>query len=416
MIRWARAVTAMRMRRGWLAAAALAWACAPRPAPAPVTLLIADVTVVDVAAGAAVPHRTVVVAGRRIVDVRAARPSDLQAEGRIDGRGKFLLPGFWDMHAHLDRAALPLLLGYGITGVRDMGSDPDSLLRWRRDLAGGALAGPRLVFAGPALAGPPNASSPGRWIVATPAEGRRAVDSLAALGVDFVKVWEGLSRDAFLAVVAEARAHGLRVVGHVSASISPAEAADAGQTGIEHLEWVPDRCLVLFDPSATPDRVPPECRPAAMDSLLRHLAARGVWLDPTISMFRHYVQPPAWTGITAGFRGLTPAIRAAGLPLLAGTDTDDGNIPSGASLHEEIALLAASGFTPAEVLRAATLNPARFLGMADSLGTVERGRVADLVLLQADPLADVSATARIGAVVRAGRLLTADSLAALRKP
>jgi imidazolonepropionase-like amidohydrolase len=385
--------------------AAMAAACAPAASPAPARLAIADVTVVDVARGVLRPHQTVTIDGGTIAEARPARASDLAAAGRVDGRGKFLLPGFWDMHAHLDRAALPILLGYGITGVRDMGGDPDSLLAWRREIAAGSLLAPRLVFAGPQLAGPPNAPKPSRWIISTPAGARKAVDSLAALHVDFVKVWEDVPRDAYAALAGAARAHRMRLVGHVSAAVSPAEAADAGQSGIEHLEWVPDRCLVLFDASATPDRIPAECRPAAMDSLLRHLAARGVWLDPTLSMFRHYVQPPAWAGITAGFRRLTPSIRAAGLPLLAGTDTDDGNIPSGSSLHDEMALLVASGFTPAEVLRAAALNPARFLGLADSLGAVEGGRAADLVLLDADPLADIANTRRISGVIRGGRLL-----------
>lgn len=380
--------------------------------PGPASLVLEDIAVVDVERGVALPHRTVEIAGGRIISVvpATARPH----EGALlrDGRGRYVIPGLWDMHAHLDEAALGRLLAHGITGVRDMGGDATELRRWRDRIADGTLLGPRLVFAGPVLAGPPATPSASRWVVATPEEATRAVDSLAALAVDFVKVWDGVPREAFLALARRARERGLPLAGHVPTSVTPREASDAGQRSVEHLEFVPKACMGLF--GDRPAALPAGCDAAALDSLVRHLARNGTWLDPTISMFRAYVPAPAYAAIGAGFRGLVPTLRASGVGLLAGTDTDDGHIAAGASLHDELALLVAAGFTPAEVLRAATVSPARFLGLADSLGTVAPGRAADLVVLEGDPLRDIANTRRVAYVVRAGRLLSRAQLDSLR--
>jgi imidazolonepropionase-like amidohydrolase len=143
-------------------------------------------------------------------------------------------------------------------------------------------------------------------------------------------------------------------------------------------------------------------------------AKNGTWLDPTISMFRVYVAPPAYTALFDGFRSLTPLIRERRIPILVGSDLDSHRMRPGEVLHDEMRLLVQSGFEPIEVLRGATSNAARFLGLADSLGSVAPGKLADFVLLDGDPLDDISNAQRIWAVVTNGRLLPAAAIGALR--
>ena len=358
------------------------------------SLAITHVGVVDVRAGKIVSDRTVVIRGRTIVIVGDARSTDVSPETRtIDGRGKFLIPGLWDMHVHLDESDLAALLTAGITGARDMGGDLEQLLSWRR-------RGPRLVFAGPVLRGPRSENdtgSAGAWVIRTAEQGARAVDSLALRGVDFIKVHEDLSREAYFAIAYAAKARHLPFVGHVAASLTPIQVSEAGQRSIEHLEFVPDRCLGVFA-----GQQPSGCA-AAIDSVVDALSRNGTWLDPTIGSFRIFAKQQ-FPAILAGFKTLVPALRAHHIKLLAGTDLGTAGIIPGASLHDELSLLVAAGFTPLEALRAATLNPAEFLDATDSLGTIEAGKLADLVLLRADPLRDISNTRSIAAVIRDGRV------------
>ena len=358
--------------------------CAAPPEPA---LVISHVTVIDVAGGKAVPDQTVIIRGRRIASVGDAGYATVPDGAEvIDGSGKYLIPGLWDMHVHLDSADLAPLVRLGVTGARDMGGDLEELLTWRRRIEAGELTGPRLVFAGPMLRG-----------ALTPEQGIRAVDSLLARGVDFIKVHEGLSRDTYFAIARRARAKHIPFVGHVPAGIGPVEASEAGQRSIEHLEFVPDACLSIFGPAGT-------CTPESLDLILDQFAKHDTWLDPTIGSFRVFA-PRQWPFIFAGFRDLVPGLRAHNIKMLAGTDLGTTGIEPGASLHDELGLLVDAGFTPAEALRAATLNPARFLGLTDSLGTIEPGKLADLVLLERDPLADIHLTRSIAAVIQGGKVV-----------
>jgi imidazolonepropionase-like amidohydrolase len=369
-------------------------------------IVVRHVGVVDVEAGATHPDQSVVIRGGRIERVDAAEKVRVRRGERvIDGTGKYLVPGLWDMHVHADTGDLAALLDHGVTGARDMGGDLDSLRAWRRRISAGTLRGPRLVFAGPQLAGAPATDSRSRRVIATPGDAVRAVDSLLAAGADFIKVWEGIPRGALFAAAREARARRIPFVGHVPDSATPGEVSDSGQASIEHLELVPPACLVLFDPRAiaagTPP--PPGCGPEAMDSLLRRLAANGTALDPTLGSFRLWAPAAFREGILEGFRRLVPLIRSNGLMVLAGSDLGTRGIEPGASLHDELDLLVQAGFAPAEALRAATLNPARFLHREDSFGAIRRGAAADLLMLDGDPLADIRNTRRISLTLFDGR-------------
>jgi imidazolonepropionase-like amidohydrolase len=363
------------------------------------TLAITHVAIVDVAAGTTIPDRTVLIRGRKIVRIADGASGDPRGARVLDGRGRFLIPGLWDMHVHLGETDLSALLAAGITGARDMGGDLEELLAWRRRIQKDELAGPRLVFAGPLLRGPRSPNDSGPWIIRTAEQGIRAVDSLATRDVDFIKVHEGLSRDAYFAIASEARARRLPFAGHVPAGLAPGEAAAAGQHSIEHFEFIPDTCLARLGTGA----VSAECDDAHFAELFATLAGHHTWLDPTIGSFRIFA-PQQFPAILAGFRTLVPLLRLQHIGLLAGTDLGTTGIIPGASLHDELTLLVAAGYTPVEALRAATLNPAVFLGLADSLGTIEPGKVADLVLLEGNPVVDVGNIRRIVAVIRAGTI------------
>jgi imidazolonepropionase-like amidohydrolase len=400
-------------------AVALLWvgmlsSCATSPA---VTSIV-DVNVIDVRPGTIRPHMNVVIAGDRIAAVGPLSPTKVPARATvIDGKGKFLIPGLWDMHVHVgtDIRGLRLLLAAGITGARDMGGDPAKLLEMRRRLQSGALAGPRLVIAGPMLAGPPSEAGEDTWIIRTPQQGRESVASLVDRGVDFIKVHDHLSRDVYIAITDSAKAKSVPFAGHVSEFMSPAEASDMGQKSIEHFEFLPKPCMALFDPHS--NSIPAGCDQESLNSLLQKFAKNRTWLDPTLGSFRYFA-PEQWTTILSRFRELTVRIRSNRVEILAGTDQSGyleskGAVP-GQSLHEELAFLVDAGFTPAEALRSATSNAADYLGLATS-GAIEAGKAADLVLLDGDPLKDIRNTRRIVAVVKKGRVYDRAALAVLRE-
>ena len=228
--------------------------------------------------------------------------------------------------------------------------------------------------------------------------------------VDFIKVHDGLARESYLAIAAASKERGIPFVGHVPASMTPAEASDLGQKSIEHFEFVPKSCHVLVESVAggAPRHLPSGCDPQSLDELLDRFAQNGTWLDPTIQSFRYWA-PTQWSAIFSEFRELVRSIRQNHVSILAGTDSssvlEEKVDPPGTSLHDELALLVDVGFTPSEALRAATLNPALFLGLSDSLGTIEAGKTANLVLLKANPLQEIHNTKRIAAVILEGRYL-----------
>jgi imidazolonepropionase-like amidohydrolase len=379
-------------------------------AATPTQIAITDVTIIDVRDGSAKREMTVLISGNRISAVGSSKEISIPKQIRvIDGRGRFLIPGLWDMHVHSDgdKDALRRMVDWGITGARDMGGDPTKLIQAREHIANQDWTGPRLLIAGPRLMGPPAQAAEDVWILHSPQEARRAVDSLAQQHMDFIKVHDDLARDTYLAIARAAKVNGLPFVGHVPSSITPAEASDLGLKSIEHLEFVPKPCLVLFHPHDGEEAsVPPGCDRESIGTLMQGFDKNGTWLDPTIQSFRYWA-PTQWDAILEGFKEITPQIRRANVRILAGTDwstslQEKGASP-GASLHDELVALVNAGFSPAEVLRAATLNPAVFLGLSDSLGTLEKGKIANLVLLDANPIEDIHNTRRIAVVLLQGR-------------
>jgi len=463
-------------------AAAVRWkVTAQRISPAArdtTPVAITGVTVIDVARGRRVPGQTVVIRGTRVAGV-GTRVTVPRGARLVDGRGKFLIPGLWDMHVHVLMAGprlslLPLYVANGVTRVRDMGGTIplDEQRAVRRALEAGERVGPVVAAApGPILTapgGPRDRLTGGMRLgptlnvsVATAADARRVVDSLHAAGADFIKLTFP-PREAYIAAVDQAHARRIPLVGHVPASVTPREAVDAGQRSIEHMGRLPAFCgdsavaalrAVQAADTVTQQTirrllggcVAPDDSGAA--SLGAAAARRGTWVDPTLVQlrFHHAVlgdtahvadalrHTPGWlrqywtedpfvlgtTPLSAraallawpGRLAFVGALHRAGVQLLAGTDSPSYPFSSpGFSLHDELALLVAAGLSPLEALRAATLNPARFLNATDSLGSVAPGKLADLVLLDADPLADIRNTTTIRAVMLNGRYLDRAAL------
>jgi hypothetical protein len=467
-----RAAAALRPLLGGLFAVGCAGHAPAAPAPAE-ALAITHVTVIDVAAGRPMPDMTVELSGGHIVRVRPS--AEATPSGRIvDGRGGFLIPGLWDMHAGvLERQArdFPLLLANGVTGVRVMSTRmplPD-IAALRREVERGAVPGPRFISGGPPIGGP-GSSWPCAAVARSEADGRRLVDSLQRAGADFISVTDGLSTPVYLAIATEAERAGLPLAGLVPAGVGVAGASDAGQRSIEHL-WrllgacspASDSYYAAFDSlSADTARSGEAVSRAKRDLTLRwfdtisesycaplfaRFKANGTWQVPTLvtqrtnALFhdqvfvrdprRRYMTAdlPAWnadsTPYLAGLLAIPPelrkrryaielqlvgALQRAGVGILAGTGVGEPFLYTGSSLHDELELLVESGLSPAAALRAATLSAAEFMGATDSLGTVAEGKLADVVLLDADPLADIGAVAQIRAVVAGGRLFDRQAL------
>ena len=442
-----------------------------QPAPEhPAPIALTHVTVIDATGAASQPDMTVLVTGRRISAIGKSGDVLIPAGVRvIDGTGKFLIPGLWDMHVHTswDRHfTMPLMVANGVTGVREMfGKYPTTIFAARREIAAGTLVGPRIVTSGPIVDGV-NPGWPGSIVATNPVEGRAAVDDVKALGADFVKVYSGLDRPTYFAIAAEARRVGIPFAGHVPDAITVAEASDSGQRSIEHLAGVllatstkeaelrsrlvnaSGRAVYQAEMVAQQDQLLASSSDTLADALFARFRANRTWQVPTLVVLRVGAAPadpalsanPALRYVPYALGGLWGTVRrmAAGdtsrvrvasnrrlferelalvgrmdrdsVPILAGSDEPNPYTIPGFSLHDELGLLVRAGLTPMAALQAATRSPAVFLGALDSLGTVERGKVADLVLLDADPLADIGNTRRIAGVVLNGRWLDRSDL------
>ncbi len=348
--------------------------------------VIQDVTIIDVASASARPHMNVVIEGGRIKSVGAAAQAGAVV---VNGRGRFLIPGLWDMHVHLwdQQNPLPLYAAYGVIGVRDMGSDFARVSAWRDAIEKGTAIGPHVITSGPPVDGRASDEPKLPVLVATtPNEARNAFDKLWDMDVDFVKVLSSLSRDAYFALAEQARHWDMRLVGHVPTSVTAWEAIEARQGSLEHLIGVTK--AVSTDAEAV--------------KFFEECAIHGVRITPTLTMWRRESQD------TERLYRLVALSTQTKVEVLAGTDTGDPGTTPGATLHDELEQLVAAGMSPHQALRAATLAPAKFLDWDG--GSIEKGMPADLVLLTANPLEDIRNTRKIVAVFVRGRYLSRAKL------
>ena len=463
------------MLRLFAALAALV-AAAPTSALDRADLLIRHAKVIDVAGARTVPDQAIAISGDsiRAVGPDAALSSRFRARRTVDASGKYIMPGLWDMHVHFgggpeladeNKNLLPLYVAYGVTTVRDCAADiSDSVLAWRSDVAAGQLLGPTIYTSGPKLEGYKPLWK-GTIEVGTPAEVDAALNRLQARKVDFVKITDNtLKPDIFLYAVKAAKARGLRTSAHTPFALTIEEAARAGLSSVEHLDYLikagsPQEAAIGADYAAgklsygeASDKFVETFDPAYAAQEYRRLAANGIYVTPTLNMGRilayldreDHRADPALAYIGPGLRKtyewrveraakaspaqiaarhreyelslkVLPMLRDAGIPILAGTDAgylNSFNYP-GQGLHDELARYVEAGLSPREALASATITGPAFLGHSDRYGAVAQGKAADILILDANPLDDIGATRSIRGVVLKGRWLDRKALDAL---
>ena len=417
---------------------------------------ITHVTVIDTETGKEARDRTVVISGDRISEVEDSKNvKPVSAAKIVDGSGKYLIPGLWDMHVHTwdYESTYALYIANGVTGVRDMFGPPDAN-EFRKQLAAKTSVAPHFYLASPIVDG-----HPAVWRdsieVTTADQAKIVVDDQKRKGADFIKVYSRLSREAYFAIMAEAVNVGIAVEGHVPVVISAWEASDAKQKSFEHLYAIPLACSGREDElrrqmgptTSMKERVAASVEAARSyneskcSELFERLRRNGNWQVPTLTVLRSFAllndpqfvrdqrlryftsEYRAWLAPKNDFRlqnwgaddfarereqfqfsqKFVGAMFRAGVPLLAGTDTGNPYCFPGFSLHDELALLVESGLTPLGALQAATRNAAIFMNATDRYGSVSKGKVADLVLLDANPLRDIRNTTKISEVFLGGK-------------
>jgi imidazolonepropionase-like amidohydrolase len=361
---------------------------------------------------------------------------------------------------------LTLLIANGVTGIRDMGGDLKLLQEWRARVGNGTLVGPHIYACGPLLDGP-KPMWPGSLAISTAEQGRQAVRDLKLKRADFVKVYSLLPRDAYFAIADEAKKLKIPFSGHVPDSVTPEEASDAGQSSHEHLLQIVEACsdrealtkkmAELREAGATPverRRAYIETMLATFDikkadALFAKFVKNNTWVTPTVIVWQNnasfeddsakyaermkylprYIREYWDPKNNAHLKGRSPerlaaekllvkkyleiigAMQRAGVKLMTGSDFGANPLLfPGWGVHDEMALLVRAGLTPMEAIQAATRNPATFLRLDKSVGTIEKNKLADMVLLSANPLEDINNTRKIAAVFFQGRMFDRAAL------
>lgn len=411
-------------------------------------IVFTHVTMIDATGADAQSDMVVVITGEKITDIgkfgKIKFPKNSQV---IDAGGKFLIPGLWDMHVHLSKAGentLPLFIANGVTSVRDMGGDYVQLLKWRKEAADGTRLSPRIKTSGALLESAENVArmkregtvepvDKFRIGIATPEEARKAIDLMASLGVDFIKIRTVASPESYKAIAEESKAKGLTFVGHQYGT--PETMIAAGQKSIEHYIYPPiimnpkhaeiykkvaESCvyigttLVVGDESLfvsyNDAKKIVEDTKGKIDFRRKYLS--GYLIEDWKEQLEEKKQPSPvdYAKLKKILIKDFQEMHKAGVRLVPGTDVGVLLIYPGYSLHDELQLLVKDvGLTPMEAIVSAIRYPAEFFGLQETLGTIEKGKIADLVLLDANPLDDIGNTKRINAVVMGGRYFSKEA-------
>ncbi|MEQ8801251.1 MAG: amidohydrolase family protein [Haliea sp.] len=427
------------------------------------SILLSNVHIVDVVKGTVQKQQDIYIRDGNILEISphdaASGQADAHADLRvIDYSGKFVIPGLWDMHVHPDTTDdLELMVINGVLGARSLMGEAKHL-KWRAEVALGQRIGPRLFLAGPIVEGhPPEGmegliTTKGRRLISTEEEGVQEARAQYQAGFDYIKVYNNLPIPAYRGLIEEGQRLGIPVLGHVPIEVGLDNALRWGQIGIEHLRG---SIQLLVDDNA-PEKPGNDLRSrmlawqyvneAHMSDLVELTSRYDVYHCPTV-VARLFFSPsphvqeylsrpeslfiqPRWRGIledragtkwlsnfseadfesaAAGFKMMDAYIRAlhgAGVPILAGTDMG----PWGFSLHDELVGLVQAGLCIPDVLRSATIKAARFSGVDGKVGEIKTGAIADLVILDANPLADIRNTREIHAVMQGGRIMDRNTL------
>jgi imidazolonepropionase-like amidohydrolase len=422
---------------------------------------IEGVTVIDGTDHVPRQGMTVVVRGTKIISIRSRHTEQPPGTKIVDGTGKFLIPGLWnnDLHgpAYADaKEPVASLVSYGITTVRDMGAPLDDIVRLRASSASGTLVGPRIFIAGPLLEGPVRIKMALIVDLFSEQEARDEVKLLKQRNVDYIEVDTTLTPELYRAVADEARRQRLRLVGHIPAEVAASSIVQANQGNVEHLggrflniliacsrdeDYFNEQVRKTYDDLLAAAREKrqgdePQFKAGFDDRLLatfdeekahelfRLYARHGVAQTPTLYVLKTLWETnkenhnltdrdlEAGTEIFAKDLQLVGQMKKSGVLILAGTDGPYSE--GGAALHSELELLVQAGLTPQQAIQSATRDAAQFMGVSKTVGTVERGKIADLVLLDADPMENISNTRRISAVFLRGRYFSRAELSAMR--
>jgi imidazolonepropionase-like amidohydrolase len=402
------------------------------------TLAIVGGTLIDGTGAAPVPDATVVIHSGRIVAIGPRTKVKIPKGAHlVDAKGKFLLPGLWDMHAHFEQVEWgPIYLAAGVTTVRDCGNEFEFITAVRDAIAQGRGLGPRLLLAGIFDGTGPLALGVQR--VDTTEQARLWVDRYHAAGFQQMKIYSSVKLEELKAAADEAHHLGMTVTGHVPEGLNAFQTIPAGQDQINHIQYVAD---MMHDPFPKEMSRMERRKAIAELNLDSPEAARAVSflkehhtvIDPTIALSELFtattanppasfepgvekvapelaqpltdVEPPSersevLSKIFSKDIAIVGALHRAGIPIVAGTDQ---SVP-GHSLHREIELYVQAGFTPMEAIQAATIVPARVMGLDKELGTIEKGKRGDLILLTADPLADIHNSRQVEYVISNGTM------------
>jgi len=432
-----------------------------RAQTSPTVLVLRGGTLVNVASGKEISDSVIVMRGERIEQVGSGNTGIPDGAQIIDAKGKWIIPGLIDSHAHAenpDETPFSLYLTNGVTTIRNPGGNITVLRLTRERLLRGELIGPRLFFSGPLLDGVPPVWPDLSLLVDTPQRARSAVNFLADQGVDFVKVYNNVKEPELRAIVETAKELELPVAGHIPRSMTMTHAIELGMTRLEHIR-VTGREMLSLDEAQKIDLLPLGSREPLlwqrfdlqsekMRALVQRLARSKIFLDPTLVAAEvtevptldadrndpnnQYLSPTVverYVNFKSPLYELPPDLQAAGaeafhkqekfvgmcnragVKIIAGTDGPGiGSLLPGFGLHRELELLVASGLSPLQALRAATLTAAEALGKEDRLGTIEPGKFADMVVLNADPLQEIQNLRKIYLVVQGGKTYAPDAL------
>jgi hypothetical protein len=431
------------------------------------TILIENIHIVDVEKGRLLKHKNVFISNGVITSITNTNKPATKADTVINGTDQYLIPGLWDMHTHVwnDATTFPLLIANGITGIRGMFDDMRNINNWREKINAGTLVGPSIYTAGPIVDGP-KPVWPGSVAVKDAASGKKAVDSIKnKLKVDFVKVYSLLNRESYFAIANECKEQNISFAGHVPNEITILEAANAGQKSQEHLygfieiasdsadHWYKYQQGLIKDSSFSvrskrKDFLFSTYNEKNLLPVLQKMKQTNTWICPTLTVNRGiayvndtsllydprmvYMGPfiknfwdyrkdfrfKSWT--EKDFEQsryefdlklkIVKMIHQAGIPILAGTDFPNPHCYAGFSLHEELEWFVKAGLTPAEALKTATINPAKFMNTEQKNGTVAVNKQANLVILTKNPLQDITHTKNITTVLLNGKVYTSSQL------
>jgi imidazolonepropionase-like amidohydrolase len=415
---------------------------------------ITDVTIIDVENGIAVPGRTVIVVGDRIDKIGVQGKVQIPRQAvKVEGQGLYLIPGLVDAHVHYVDAPVfgRLMIANGVLLVRDMGNPNDYILPLRDELNKGEILGPEMIATGAILDGFPPLIPSISLGIKTPDEGRAAVRQQAEAGVDMIKVYSRLDRDVFLAIIDEADKYGLKVVGHIPESIYLEDAVAAGLQSSEHFmgfekviaNLLGEPVKLIFVGSASEagyfQRLD-EVNPSDLQGVYQRIEASGMTICPTVITFKiltnidlfksgtfpqnQFISKSVldlWRSLWAPQTNLpdfiwqnwvkmVAGLNNTGVPLMVGTDLMVPGIIPGYSVHEEMVIWQDAGIPAVDILRSATIVPAKFMGLGERLGSISEGKTASMVLVRADPLEDISNAQQIESVFLRGQYFSRADL------